>query len=339
MVVYKDEQSITDSIPVFLITIDTEGDNLWSKPQNIKTKNALFLPRFQELCDKYGLLPTYLTNYEMALSSQFQNFAFDVLDRNVGEIGMHLHAWNSPPIYKLTDNDYKSQPYLIEYPEKIIFEKISYLTGLLEDTFGVKMVSHRAGRWAFNELYYENLIKFGYKIDCSVTPFIYWQGNLGEKGNVNYTKFPNKAYYPDYYNISVEGDSSLLEVPMTIVPSQRPFVNKLKSMFIKSSSMSSMVNYLFPEYIWLRPNGRNLHDMLYILNKAIFENWSYVMFMIHSSELMPSGNPTFRSKQDIEKLYRDLDILFNFASSKFKSMTLNDYYLSKNRIFPKLKDL
>ncbi len=28
-------------------------------------------------------------------------------------------------------------------------EKVDYMTRLLEDTFQTKMVSHRAGRWAF----------------------------------------------------------------------------------------------------------------------------------------------------------------------------------------------
>lgn len=47
----------------FLITVDTEGDNLWQwKPgEKITTENSLFIPRFQELCEKYGLIPTYLT--------------------------------------------------------------------------------------------------------------------------------------------------------------------------------------------------------------------------------------------------------------------------------------
>lgn len=53
--------------PAFLITIDTEGDNLWQKHDSITTENARYLPRFQQLCEKYGFKPVYLTNYEMAI--------------------------------------------------------------------------------------------------------------------------------------------------------------------------------------------------------------------------------------------------------------------------------
>ena len=51
--------------PAFLITIDTEGDNLWANPREITTQNARFLPRFQALCERFLLKPTWLTNWEM----------------------------------------------------------------------------------------------------------------------------------------------------------------------------------------------------------------------------------------------------------------------------------
>lgn len=37
--------------PAFLITIDTEGDNLWQNHDRIATENTRFLPRFQALCE------------------------------------------------------------------------------------------------------------------------------------------------------------------------------------------------------------------------------------------------------------------------------------------------
>ena len=100
--------------PAFLITIDTEGDNLWQKNDSITTENAKYLPRFQAVCEKYGFKPVYLTNYEMAIDPFFIEFGQDVIARGTAEIGMHLHAWNSPPETPLTDNDWRYKPYLIE---------------------------------------------------------------------------------------------------------------------------------------------------------------------------------------------------------------------------------
>jgi len=54
----------------------------------------------------------------MAMSAAFVEFGRDVLARGTGEIGMHLHAWNSPPIVPLTGDDFHYQPYLIEYASR-----------------------------------------------------------------------------------------------------------------------------------------------------------------------------------------------------------------------------
>lgn len=161
--------------PAFIITIDTEGDNLWQNHDRIMTENSRFLPRFQQLCEKYAFKPTWLTNYEMAVDPAYVEFARDVIARDSGEIGMHLHAWNSPPLYDLTGDDWRHKPYLIEYPQDNIREKVIYMTRLLEDSLQVKMRSHRAGRWAFNAFYARLLIEQGYQVDCSVTPRVNWQ--------------------------------------------------------------------------------------------------------------------------------------------------------------------
>lgn len=49
----------------FIITIDTEGDGQWNPEAPCSTANAKYIPRFQELSEKYGFYPTWLTNYEM----------------------------------------------------------------------------------------------------------------------------------------------------------------------------------------------------------------------------------------------------------------------------------
>src|SRR5438477_9805054 len=116
----------------FLTTIDTEGDNIWDSPRDIKTRNALFLPRFQELCERYNVRPTYLVNYEMVTSAAFVDFGRDVLKRDVAEIGMHLHAWNTPPLEPLTEDDFKHKPYLIEFSDAHLRAKIKFMTDAIE---------------------------------------------------------------------------------------------------------------------------------------------------------------------------------------------------------------
>lgn len=315
--------------PAFIITIDTEGDNLWENHRKIKTENAHFLPRFQSLCEKYGFKPVWLTNYEMAIDPNFIAFAKDVIARGQGEVGMHLHAWNSPPDYDLTGDDWRWQPYLIEYPDEILREKVVYMTTLLEETFGTKMVSHRAGRWAFDSRYAHLLVELGYKVDCSVTPRVNWinaKGSPQGNGGTDYQHFPAHSYFLDLDAIHQAGESPLLEVPMSIQYKHSPLMNSIKCGYDRLRG-----KYRSPSVNWLRPSGGNAEQMISVAQKTLSEGNDYVEFMLHSSEFMPGGSPTFKDEADIERLYDDLELLFSWLAERTVGKTLAEYYQSKIR--------
>ena len=310
--------------PSFLITIDTEGDNLWASPREITTRNARHLPRFQSLCERYGFKPTYLTNYEMAMDGFFADFGRDAIRRDTAEIGMHLHAWNSPPIVPLTTDDFRYCPYLIEYPEPIMADKIAFMTDLLEDTFGVKMVSHRAGRWAFNSQYAQLLVRHGYTVDCSVTPGVSWRQQAGAPsgaGGTDYRLYRRSHYFIDLHDITQAGNSSLLEVPMTIL------VSPLRRYFplADGNVILRKVANRIPPARWLRPSRNNLNSMMRMVESARLNSSPYVEFMLHSSEFMAGGSPIFPDADSIEALFRDMEALFEFASRHFVGATLGDY--------------
>lgn len=317
--------------PGFLITIDTEGDNLWGRHAEITTRNVAYLPRFQRLCERFGFKPTWLTNYEMAMDPAFVEFGRDLIARGCGEIGMHLHAWNSPPLLALTSDDMRHHPFLIEYPDTVMRDKIAFMTELLEERFGLKMLSHRAGRWAFDERYARLLVQFGYVADCSVTPGVSWQVNQGSPegpGGSDYRHFPNVPYYLDLQDISRPGDSPLLEVPATTRPS---WLAALLPWSYSIPGVRSAAWRIAPEVRWLRPDGRNLREMLDLVRQAVRGNWCHLEFMLHSSELMPGGSPTFRTEADIERLYDDLERLFSIAVSEFSGETVGGFALQYKR--------
>jgi hypothetical protein len=318
----------TSGAPRFLITIDTEGDKLWDRPLEITTRNAENLPRFQRLCETYGFKPTYLTNYEMVISKVFQEFGRDVLRRGTGEIGMHLHAWNMPFGHRLTDDDLTNMPYLIDYGKEAIRDMVSYMTDLLAETFGKRPISHRAGRWAMNEVYASALIDNGYRVDCSVTPHVSWRGHPGDPvgfGGTDYSDFPTQAYFVNTRDISRHGKSDLLEVPMTIMPCLHRTINVLRDRLASGSLLHRALNHFFPPVRWLRPNGENLNDMLAVVSWAIREGYDYIEFMLHSSELMAGGSRRFATKADIDNLYDHMEKLFDFISKRFVGATLMEY--------------
>ncbi len=279
----------------FIITIDTEGDNLWSVSDlktPIRTENAKFLQRFQELCEKYGFIPTYLTNYEMANADAMRELGRVGLKKGTLEIGSHEHAWNSPPYFPLIKSPIKrGKPYLGEYPQLVIRKKLEYLTKLLEDTFQCPITSHRGGRWCLNAIIIRELDRLGYTVDCTCTPGISWKRDrgwsIGSRGT-DWSSYENRPFILDYPLGNGRKKSGIIEIPVTSV-------KKVKGGTPK----------------WFRPDGSNLMELLGILDYMYERREPYIEFMLHSSELMPGGSPTFVRRGQIEKLYGDLDMLFS----------------------------
>lgn len=279
----------------FIITVDTEGDNMWrdmfslnSVKNRITISNGKYLPRFQSLCERYGLIPTYLVNYEMSFSTPLQDMAREKKQKL--EIGMHMHSWSCPPWHKLSGGN--GNPYSTEYPEEVIRQKTCTLTDRLEETFHRDITSTRNGRWAFDDRELKIISELGYIADCSVTPGIDWKDPGQTKGSRG----------PDYRNYRKEPYNmmgKLYEIPVTICDNSS-------------------------HKVWLRPNGHNLTEMKWVVDKKC--NDPYLEFMIHSSELMPFGSPNFRSEMSIESLYRDMDELFRYVNEcGYKGIALSNY--------------
>lgn len=309
----------------FIITIDTEADNQWDFYAPLSTKNTNFLPRFQELCEKYSFIPVWLTDYEMASDDNFVTYFKQKQDKGLCEIGMHLHGWSSPPNYPLVKK-YEERPFIYEYPNEIIEKKIENLTSLLIKKFDKIPISHRAGRWAFNRDYAKLLKKYNYLIDCSVTPNINWSNTLGMTGQKgpDFSNVANKVYDYDH--------TGLIEIPVTIrkihyfnfnkiivTKGVRRFLGSFKAEFI---NMIKGVNQ------WLRPTkDLSLRGLKKLVKQSYNGNENYLMFMIHSSELMPNGSPNFKDEESIEKLYNLIEKLFSYIKKfGYSGISFRDYY-------------
>jgi hypothetical protein len=314
----------------FFITIDTEGDNQWEyrleSGTPVTTENARFLPRFQDLCERFGFKPVYLTDWEMANDAFFADFARKTAKRGACEIGMHPHAWSVPPEYPLECTNKNAVPYLIEYPLNIMCEKLTNLLKLLENTFETEIISHRSGRWAMNSDYYDLLIENNVKIDCSVTPFVSWRTEIGctaESCGSDYSASPTEPYMV-FHSMDSRAAEALLEMPVSIRKLRIIHAGPGKSGVRKL--LSSAKGVILGRTMWLRPEADNLAQLLFLTDRITESSSSYLMFMLHSSELMPGGSPNFKTTESIEKLYSDLEILFKHISGRCEGKTLREYY-------------
>ncbi|BDZ84431.1 deacetylase [Claveliimonas bilis] len=296
--------------PLF-ITIDTEGDSLWSNPANneIKTENVLWIPRFQELCEKYSFVPIWLTDYEIASDDRFVDYMYQKNKDGKCEIGIHLHARNNPPIIKLNNEKKDAAAYLIEYPPLVMREKFRLLKSLLEDKFHAPIVTHRAGRWALNQEYIDVLAEQEILYDCSITPGINWSFSPGITPGSHGSDYSNSSSLR--HELHSSSGRKITEYPVSII-------KRDKYILADNINIKNIIRPFYyslkKERIWLRPAAYgNYREMKYVLDSIIEEDMPYAEFMIHSSELMPGGSPSFPDIASIDKLYKNLEKVFKYA--------------------------
>lgn len=293
----------------FFITIDTEGDALWDDPpiDQIKTENVLWIPRFQKLCEKYGFIPIWLTDYEMISDDGYVDYIKEKNKQGLCEVGIHVHARNNPPLHKLDNEKERGAAYLIEYPKEVMREKFHYLKSTIEERLECKVITHRAGRWTLDDDYIDILTEFGIKYDCTVTPGLSWENCEGITPGSKGSDYSLNKYCRQ------ELSKNIIEYPMTILNADSFIIPNNKSL---KACARACRNYIKKMPIWLRPNTNgNLNEMKYILDTVKRNNYEYAEFMIHSSEFMPGGGPKHQGESEVNKLFEDIESLFKYAKS------------------------
>lgn len=308
----------------FIITIDTEADNQWQENSTSEVKNLEYIPRFQEFAEKFNMNPVYLCTTEVLESDLFPQIFKPYINSGNAEVGAHLHPWTSPPF---DDNYNTDKIYPSELPLELFERKMAGLTELLEKKTGKKPVSYRAGRWGFSYEHAPVLSKLGYKVDCSLTPFLSWDKYIGQ--NSGGPKASIKSAKPFFFKNS----NDLLEVPPTVLLNNFLISKEgyLQELFIRTRNklLTRFIAKLFnlgPH--WLRPYPNYSADnLIYFCKVAKNQKLPILEIMFHSSELMPGGSPYNPDKKSIELLYKKFEKLFSFlADNNIPGITLEQYY-------------
>jgi hypothetical protein len=301
----------------FILTIDTEGDNQWDHGKRLTLENIRFIPRFQELCSKYQIKPTYLVTSEVCEDSFAREIFCEYIENDEAEIGAHLHSWTTPPFQNREGFRYNDRfhAFASDLPEDLLLNKLRYLTDQIGTAFGKRPTSFRSGRYGFNQSVVKALIMNEYIVDSSVTPYIDWSAHKGIPGSKGGPDFINSRPHP--YTYAYNG-SNLLEIPLTIVPTKFPlnkenkltgyYFNNVNRNFILRSLRSLFFRY---QPLWLRPYPWMTLQLLdEVIREATNMKLPYLVMMFHSSELMPDCSIYRTDSDSIEKLYELLEGFF-----------------------------
>lgn len=301
-----------------IITIDTEADNQWETGHPIETRNLEYVQRFQELCDRFGLKPTYLCTYEIAIAPEFESLV-SYQKAGTAEIAAHLHPWSNPPLPG-DEYDLHSRPFPSELADGVFREKMAILTETLAERAGRRPVSYRAGRWGFRASHVPVLLDLGYKVDCSVTPLVTWNRQRGVNGfGPDFRAARQEPYFLDQSDVCRPGGSGLLEVPMTILCRREAPLRAINRVFRDEASFGSRAfrKALGLDVEWFRPYPyMTAADLKAVYTLAANRGLPAVTLMFHSSELMPGGSPYNPTPESIEQLYERFESLFEFVTAR-----------------------
>lgn len=304
-----------------IITIDTEEDNQWSleKRLNPTLENIKAIPELQGICDNYNAKPTYLVTYPVAKNKQSRKILKAILRSGGCEIGSHLHNWTCPPFTKA---DQEAASLHCKLPYELERQKIKLLTETIKNSFGVRPVSFRAGRWGLGRSTVRIISKLGYKVDSSVLPYTDWS----QIGGINFSAW---NFMPRYLD-----GTKLLEVPPSVGFNIRSFktgsylIGLLGSPPFKMLKMRGALRMAgILKRLELNPEKYDFKQMKRLADMLESKNAPLFHIHFHSSSMIIDEYFPLVKKMKNNKLFINLNKILHYliVEKKAKPVTLSEF--------------
>ena len=286
----------------FTIGIDTESDDAWNSAEKIKLDNFDEIPRFQNLCERYNIIPTYFLTYEYAIHKPaIDFFKSKIMDKKC-EIGQHFHSWSTPDkIDKNFEVDSKwIHAYQYELPDDIFIKKSEILYNTIKKNFDILPKSYRAGRYGIDQRTVDWLCSKGFHVDSSVVSNNDYRRNKGKDCyGPNFLNYSNELFrWYDKYKIKYVNEYPISSVYPSYLSRGLLWIPLFKKLL-------NRLGFAKP----LRPYPNNLLEINKIINN-LYSKGQNINMMLHSSELCLGCSPISMNKSDYDSIWFNLEETF-----------------------------
>ncbi|KAB7627883.1 hypothetical protein [Alkalilimnicola sp. S0819] len=319
-----------DEVAPLVVTVDTEADDAWRHPDRIGLANMAQIPRFQALCERFGIRPTYLLAYECATSPEALAVLGPIVARDACELGHHLHCWSTPPFERQGApgiDDAWLHAYQYELPEQLFIDKAETLREAIIHHYGVNPRAHRAGRWGVDARTLRWLAERGFVVDSSVLPLRSLRRCRGRdaQGPEFHTADP-RAHY-----VTEPGCGNLVELPATIDVPDSFIARGCAGWLRRGLPGAGPVSRVFQHHRVgggrrLCPDPRYPRGALsQAVGRAARAPGRVVNLSLHSSELLLGCSPFSRTREQADAVWARLTEVFAKARELgLRPMTLSE---------------
>jgi hypothetical protein len=230
------------------------------------------------------------------------------------EIGAHCHPWNSPPFEESLT---KRNSMLCNLSPTLQFNKLRRLHEAIEAKFEMSPIAFRSGRWGFNVEVARNILRLGYCIDTSVTPYTSWAQESGPD-------FSNVS--PQAYALTPESlqdgntTGTLAEIPVTIGYLHGEFqacatlAHRLRVSPFRRLRLGGLLSRLdVLRKVWLSPEMETPARMIQLVRQMRRQGYEMLNLVFHSSALMAGCGPFVRTAPDEQSFLKRLVTFLQWA--------------------------
>lgn len=301
---------ITSRQILLLTTIDTEEDNWHRAPGKITVDNVRELPGFADRLESLGVRPTFFTAYQVAAEPWAAEILREIAARGRSEIAAHLHPWNTPPVREALTPETSM---LANLPYELQAEKVETLTRCLTDAFGRRPTAFRAGRLGLGPGTTEALVRYGYRVDSSVAPYLPLEPTPGMP---DFSGAPVTPYrvMPGADVRQPHPTGALAELPLSAGFSRAPFplwervfdrLSGPTARRLRIPGVASRTGLI--KKLILSPELETVDDMLLLSRRLIEQGVSHLNLLMHSPTLRPGLTPYTQSAEDVRRFVASLE--------------------------------
>lgn len=300
----------TDDKTLLMVTVDTEEEWDWAAgwpPTTPSVDNVHRLSRFQELCERHRIRPTYFANHAVMNEPRTAAVMRGLAARDGVEVGLHIHPWNTPPLSP-QPVDARST-FLHNLPDGEVLAKLRSLLDAFARN-GLRPTSFRGGRYSTDARIQAILRDNGVLADASVVPYTTWP-------DAGAPDFRSRGLAPVRRAPRRDGDAPLWEIPLTLAFTRRPFglwravYETVEKTALRHLHLIGVLERLgVVRRVWLNFELESAERICDFLRRLRRWGTGVACLTVHSSSLAAGPSPYAKTAADEERRYRDIERVF-----------------------------